>query len=187
MELLSKELRQRVFLTGFMGSGKSTIGPILANTLGFQFFDVDKLIELRAGKRVVEIFAQDGEPAFRAHERAALNEIFTHDHCVVSLGGGTVAHQENLRLIRQHGVLVYLALTPEEIFQRVQHRTDRPLLKGSDGQNLPPELMQQRVRELLAVRAPFYEQADVVIPADRLRVGATVDTIVKHLRPFVNA
>lgn len=187
MERNHREAARRIFLTGFMGSGKSTIGPILANTLGYEYFDVDKLIEQQAGKRVLEIFGEEGEQLFRKRERDALAIVCSRDRCVVSLGGGTIANEENLRLIREHGVLVYIALSAEEILLRVQHRTDRPLLKNADGKNLPPREMDRRVRELLSLRAPFYERADVVVPADRQRVGITVDEIVKRLRPFVHA
>ena len=169
-----------------MGSGKSTIGPILANTLGFEFFDIDRMIEREAGKRVVEIFSEEGEAPFRQRERRALDAVFALEHCVVSLGGGTIANQENLQLIRSRGLLVYLALSPEEILHRVQHRTDRPLLKGASGENLPRGEMEHRIRELLSLRAPFYEQADVVISADQQRVGLTVDQIVKRLRQLTH-
>jgi shikimate kinase len=175
-----------IYLAGFMGSGKSTIGPILANTLGFEFVDIDKFIEKKVQKRIVDIFATEGEQAFRAVEHLSLKEIAARDRCVVSLGGGTIANEENFQLIRESGIIVYLQLSPEEILQRVHHRTDRPLLTSADGTKLPKEEIQQRVQDLLQRREEFYSRADVVIQADRKRVGATVDEIARKLRGLVD-
>jgi shikimate kinase len=175
-----------IFLAGFMGSGKSTIGPILANTLGFEFVDVDKSVEKKAQKRVIDIFVSSGEQTFRVIERAALEEVAQKDHCVVSLGGGTIASEENFQLIRQSGIIVYLQLPPEEILQRVHHRTDRPLLTGESGEKLPKEAMERRIQELLARREEFYARADVVIRTDKKRVGTTVDEIVRKLKGLVD-
>ena len=186
---MNKEQQKKnlVYLAGFMGSGKSTIGPILANTLGFEFVDIDKLVEKKAEKRISDIFTTDGEQAFRALELASLKEVASRSHHVVSLGGGTIADEENFRLIRESGIIVYLKLSPEEILQRVHHRTDRPLLTGAGGVRLPVEEIEQRVMELLTRREQFYARADVVIPTDRKRVGATVDEIVRRLRGLIDA
>ncbi len=176
-----------IYLAGFMGSGKSTLGPILANTLGFEFVDIDKFIEQRAAKKIKEIFAAEGEQAFRSIERASLVDVSGRTRCVVSLGGGTIANEENFRLIRESGIIVYLQLSPEGITQRVHHRTDRPLLTAPDGNKLSAEEIQQRVGELLPKREQFYLRADVIIQADRKRVGATVDEIVRRLRGLIDA
>jgi len=176
-----------IYLAGFMGSGKSTIGPILANTLGFDFVDVDRSVERKAEKKVIDIFASGGEQAFRAIERAALEEVAQMDHCVVSLGGGTIASEENFQLIHQSGIIVYLQLPPDEILQRVHHRTDRPLLMDESGATLSKEAMEQRIQELLARREAFYARADLVIRTDKKRVGTTVDEIVRRLRGLVDA
>ncbi len=174
-----------IFLTGFMGSGKSTIGPILANTLGYEFADIDKLIERNAEKRIVEIFTTDGEERFREIERTVLEQVADHDHMVISLGGGTIANEENFSFIRKHGIIVYLQLSPEEIIQRVRHRSDRPMLKDEEGEMLPPGILEDRITELLSRREPFYARADVIIPADKKRVGITVDEIVRRIRPML--
>lgn len=182
-----QQKKSLVYLAGFMGSGKSTIGPILANTLGFEFVDIDKLVEKKAAKRIIDIFTTDGEQAFRSLEHASLREIATRSHSVVSLGGGTIADEENFRLIHGSGIIVYLKLSPEEILHRVHHRTDRPLLTGAGGERLPVEEIEKRVQDLLARREQFYARADVVIQTDRKRVGTTVDEIVRRLRGFVDA
>lgn len=177
--------RRLIFLTGFMGSGKSTIGPILANTLGYDFVDVDRLIEAKANARVVQIFERDGEQRFRDLEREVLHDVALRDHCVVSLGGGTIANEHNFTLIRNSGIIVYLRLEPDEIYQRVHHRPDRPLLWDGAGHLLSSDQLQERIRQLLADRERYYEQADVVVPSDRRRVGVTVDEIVRRLRGYV--
>ena len=175
-----------IYLAGFMGSGKSTIGPILANTLGFEFVDIDKIVEKKAAKRIIDIFAVDGEQVFRSFEHASLLEIAARAHSVVSLGGGTIADEENFRLIHRSGIIVYLKLSPEEILHRVHHRTDRPLLTGASGERLPVEEIEKRVQDLLTRREQFYARADVVIQTDRERVGTTVDEIVRRLRGLVD-
>ena len=175
-----------IFLTGFMGSGKSTIGPILANTLGFDYLDVDRHIEQKTKKQIAEIFSSEGEQAFRAMERRTLQELTELNHCVISLGGGTIANEENCQLVLQKGILVYLKLSPDEIIQRVQHRSDRPMLKDEHGRQLTPPELKNRVLELMSRREKFYARADVVITADNMRVGITVDEIMKNIHFMVD-
>jgi len=175
-----------IFLTGFMGSGKSTIGPILANTLGFDYLDVDRHIEQKTKKQIAEIFSSEGEHAFRAMERRTLQELTELNHCVISLGGGTIANEENCQLVLQKGILVYLKLSPDEIIQRVQHRSDRPMLKDEHGRQLTPPELKNRVLELMNRREKFYARADVVITADNMRVGTTVDEIMKNIHFMVD-
>jgi len=170
-----------IFLTGFMGSGKSTIGPILANTLGFEYLDVDRHIEEKTKKQIAEIFSSEGEHVFRELERRALLELTERNHCVISLGGGTIANEENCRLVMQKGILVYLKLSPDEIIQRVQYRTDRPMLKDEHGNQLAPAELRNRVLDLMDRREKFYARANVIITADNMRVGATVDEIMKNI------
>ncbi len=174
-----------IFLTGFMGSGKSTIGPILANALGWDFVDVDKSIERKTDKRIVDIFSGTGEQAFRKLEQEALREVLGRNECVVSLGGGTLTSEGNFEIIRRNGVIVYLRLSPEKLLQRVRNRSDRPLLKDEAGNALQGDELKKRVDALLEVREQYYSKADIIIPADTMKVGATVDAIVKKLRGFI--
>jgi shikimate kinase len=184
-ELVQKQKKSLIFLAGFMGSGKSTIGPILANSLGYTYVDIDRYIEEKAQKRIVDIFSSEGEQAFRTIEQNTLKEVTDLTHCVVALGGGTIANEENLQMVSQNGILIYLKLTPEEIIHRVQYKSDRPMLKDAHGNQLGPVELQQRINELLHKREPFYTRADVIILADRKRVGATVDEIMKEIRPLM--
>jgi shikimate kinase len=184
-EIFPKNKKGLVFLAGFMGSGKSTIGPILANSLGYKYVDMDRYIEEKAQKKIVDIFSSEGEQAFRTLERNTLIEVTELNHCVVALGGGTIANEENLHVVSQKGILIYLKLSPEEIIHRVQFRTDRPMLKDAQGNQLGPVELEKRIHELLSKREPFYMRADVVIFADKMRVGATVDEIMKEIRPLM--
>lgn len=175
----------RIFLVGFMGSGKSTLGPILANALGYSFYDIDTLIEEKAHKTIPEIFQSEGERAFRELERATLQEVTTYANAVIALGGGTIANAENLELAKNNGILVYLKISPEEALARVQHhRTDRPMLKDANGIPLSGTQLEQRITELLLQREKYYTQSDITIVANNQRVGVTVDEIVKKLRLF---
>jgi shikimate kinase len=182
MPELHSQKSSLLFLVGFMGSGKSTLGPILANTLGYDFYDIDKLIEEKAHKKIIDIFREGGERVFRTLERETLQETTSFHHSVVSLGGGTITNEANFQIARTHGVLLYLKLSPEEIVLRVQHRNDRPMLKDDYGNQLKGEALHRRVSELLAAREPFYMRSDMTIAADNMRIGITVDSIVKQLR-----
>lgn len=168
-----------------MGSGNSTIGPILANALGWDFIDIDKNIELKANQKIIDIFTSKGEQSFRALEREVLRDLATRNECVVSLGGGTLTTEENFEFIRQSGIIVYLQLSPDKILRRVKYRADRPMLKDVDGQPLEGEELQKRVDGLLQSRERYYSKADIIIPADTMKVGATVDTIVERLRALL--
>lgn len=175
-----------IFLAGFMGSGKSTIGPILANALGWDFVDIDKDIERRSDRKIVDIFSSMGEQSFRVLEQDALHDLVARNECVVSLGGGTLTSEENFEFIRQNGIIVYLQLSPEKILQRVKHRTDRPMLKDAQGNPLEGEELRKRIDGLLEVRERYYSKADIIIPADALKLGATVDTIVDKIRGLLH-
>src|SRR4051812_36243474 len=106
--LMTLPLARNIYFTGFMASGKSRIGSLTAASLGWKFFDIDKLIEEKTGKTVPRIFAEDGEPAFRRMEVEALREVGGQGPMVASLGGGTLLNPEAIELIRGNGVLVGL-------------------------------------------------------------------------------
>ena len=178
---MNLERSERIFLTGFMGSGKSTIGPILANTIGYDFLDIDHVIEERQGKSISDIFREAGEEHFRALERAVLAEVLGQRQVVVSLGGGTIADPGNFQRISASGIIVYLKTTPDQIFRRLHYKQDRPVLADIRGEKLSAEGLRARIQELLARREPFYAMADIVVSTDEQRVGMTVDRIVKQL------
>lgn len=177
--------KDRIYLAGFMGCGKSTIGPILANTLGYDFVDLDRQIEQAEGKSINEIFSEQGEEHFRDLERTVLMRACALPRTVVSLGGGTMTVPENLEVILATGLVVYLKITPEQLFHRLRHRSDRPLLRTPDGNQLTDEDLRARIRTLYEAREPLYARAHVVVPTDGKRLGLTVDHIVKRLAGLI--
>lgn len=180
---MSESLQRKtlIYLTGFMGSGKSTIGPILANTLGYEFIDIDKAIEQRLGKSVKEIFRSEGAEFFRTTERDVIEEISKRDHIVVSLGGGSLVDPANFHRVKTSGLLIYLESSPEHLLKRLQHKSDRPVLADSEGDRLEYGALRERVMNLYREREPIYAQADLRIHTDQKKVGLTVDEIVKRL------
>jgi shikimate kinase len=142
-------------LIGFMGTGKSSVGRVVAGQLHFHFVDTDELIESRVGRPISEVFAQQGEGAFREMERAAVAELARQRKMVISTGGGLIANPENLASLKQHALLICLWASPETIWERVRDQTHRPLLRVADPQS--------NIRRLFAEREPFYRQADVLL------------------------
>ncbi len=177
--------KQRIYLTGFMGCGKSTIGPILANTIGYDFVDVDRRIEQEAGKSINEIFTEKGEKHFRDLERTVLMKVCSLPRTVISLGGGTMTVAENLEVILATGLVVYLKITPEQLFHRLRHRSDRPLLRTIDGGRLGDEELRAKIQLLYEAREPLYAQAHLIVPTDSKKLGITVDHIVKQLTGLI--
>jgi shikimate kinase len=169
-----------IYLTGFMGSGKSTIGPILANTLGWDFVDLDKLIEQKAEKSIKKIFEDQGELWFRQLERNLLKEISGKENQIVSLGGGTIADDENLKILKATGKIVYLKVSNESLFERLRFKRDRPLFLKENGISLSDKEMKEKIENLMKQRYSYYEQADLIINAEHSGIGKTVDKIA-HL------
>ena|SRR5436309_2226467 len=174
-----------IYLTGFMGSGKSTIAPILANTLGYTFFDIDEEIEKATGKKVPDIFLCHGEEYFRQIERTLLQKASHEQHCVVSLGGGTIANETNLSVVKSSGILIYLKADLEHIYHRLKNKTNRPLLRRDDGQALTDEELRERISGILTAREPFYTQAHLIVETSGRKVGLTVDQIVRSIMPLI--
>ena len=171
----------RIYLVGFSGSGKSTIGPILGNTLGYAFVDLDQAIERASGSTVTELFRTEGEAAFRGREHQALARLALQPRLVVSFGGGALTHPPTLTLALESGVVVYLEASREEILNRLRKKTDRPLLLGADGVPMDGEALLARITDLYAARESTYRQADLIVPTDQESLGHTVDQIVRRL------
>lgn len=161
-----------VFLTGFMGTGKSTVGRALARRLGKPFVDADAEIERREQMPIARIFAEQGEPAFRAIEAGVVAELAGRD-AVVALGGGAIVAEANYGVLHARGPIVCLTASVAEILRRVGGDARRPLLAGDD--------REQRVRELLAARRAAYARADAEIDTTGLDVAAVVDRIMAFL------
>src|SRR5256885_101567 len=142
-------------LIGFIGTGKSSVGRLVADALHFTFLDTDRVIEARAGKLISQIFEQDGEAAFREWERRIVEELARRAKTVISAGGGLPANPDNLASLKTHALVVCLWASPEKILERVRSHAHRPLL------NEPEPLA--NIQRLLDARGPFYRQADVLV------------------------
>lgn len=146
---------ERIFLTGFMGAGKTTVGRSLATALCWSFVDLDHIIEQLAGISISSIFAERGEEVFRSLETAALKDVATHERVVISTGGGIVVNPLNRCLMRESGVIVHLSVHAEEAMKRLEGDTSRPLLSGDD--------RFARIAALLEERSEAYADADMIV------------------------
>ena len=165
-------IRRLVLLLGFMGCGKTTVGRLLAERLGWTFVDLDEELERRQGRTIAQIFAEHGEPYFRRVERELLEEILQRAEqapTVVALGGGTFAQPANFNLIRSHsGITLWLYCPLEELRRRCRGLAHRPLLRDAAS-----------FQQLYQQRLPFYQQADFRVDADRPDPQAVVEEILR--------
>lgn len=158
-----------LFLIGMMGSGKTTTGHALAQSLDYQFFDTDQLIEQLANQSIDEIFTHSGEATFRAFETQVLSELSSYRRLVISTGGGIVLEQMNWSYLR-HGLVVWLDVDAETLWDRLQNDDTRPLLKTSN----PGET----IKQTLKARTSLYEQADVRVKIPKNTTAEEVIEIV---------
>lgn len=165
---------QNIALIGFMGSGKSSVGRLVAAQLDFQFLDTDELIEQRTGRTITEIFQQEGESAFREQERQVLAELAGQTHTVISTGGGLAANPANLASLKTHAFVVCLWASPETIWERVAHQTHRPLLQDPDPLG--------KIHKLLSEREPFYRQADLLLNTEQRSIKELVQHVIHQFR-----
>jgi shikimate kinase len=158
-------MHTRIFLIGFMGSGKSTLGYQLARKLGFQHVDMDQLIEETAGMTVPGIFREHGETVFRKWEKDILLELCKREKVVISTGGGAPCHNNLIGIMNQYGTTIYIELSPEVLKHRLAHsKTERPLIKGKSDQELL-DFITGKLRE----REPFYRKATYTIDGNSLK------------------
>jgi shikimate kinase len=142
---------ENIVLVGFMGSGKSSVGRLIARTLGGRFVDTDRLVVDHAGREIAEIFAREGEGFFRQEETRALRSLLGGRRLVIATGGGIVTVEENVAMLRQLGFVVWLEASEEVIWDRVSRNRKRPLLHT--------ENPRQTIHALLEQRAPLYAAA----------------------------
>lgn len=162
-----------IYLIGMPGSGKTTIGKKLASVLALDFHDMDHMIEMFQGKTIPQIFAEEGEDYFREVEKKVLKDTDVFQNAVISTGGGVPCFFDNMEVLKKAGTTVYLKVSAEELFKRLEHMEGRPLLDGKKKDALLEELNAK-----LAHRAQFYEQADIVIEGDDIQV----DEVLKQLK-----
>ena len=167
--------QKNIILTGFMGSGKTSVGVRLSYRLRMPVEDTDKMIERREGCSVSDIFEREGEPAFREKETALLWELSDRKgKCIFSVGGGTPVLPQNRELLKKLGMVVYLRVKPETVYERLKEDNTRPLLQCEE----PLE----RIRELMTARREAYEScADLVLDADDLSVDEIIEKIAEEV------
>jgi shikimate kinase len=161
-----------IALTGFMGTGKTTVGKLLAAKLGWEFIDVDAVVEKDAGISISEIFARFGEPDFRDRETRTIRRLSVLDNKVFSCGGGAVLRAENLDAFEKNSVVVCLTAAPEVIYDRLKHTASRPLLKCADPL--------QTIKDLLSARESFYRRCSFSVNTDLSAPDAIVEEILKR-------
>jgi len=151
--------KKLVYIIGFMGSGKSTAGKKIASALGWTFIDLDRKIEERAGKTIPKIFEQEGESHFRSIETDVLKSTGVLSATVISTGGGTPCHGNNMDFMLETGLTIYLRMTPVQLTRRLLNSSgERPLLK-----NVPDEKLVSFIEEKLAFREKWYNRANLLI------------------------
>ncbi|MCR5757664.1 MAG: shikimate kinase [Selenomonas sp.] len=168
---------RNVILIGFMGTGKTSTGKMLAQRLGCAFIDMDVKIEEEAGMTIPEIFAEFGEEHFRKMEHELSLRLSTRRNAVISTGGGTVKNPANMEALRKSGVLVCLKADVETVLERTRNRGRRPVLDQADKGD-----RRQAVERLLAQRAELYQQADFSVDTSELSPLQVVEIITKTLK-----
>lgn len=162
---------KNLYLIGFMAVGKSHLGRLVADALGFRFIDTDQIIEEKAGRTISEIFDSEGESQFRAMEKALIATGLPEYACVVSCGGGLPVAEGMMELLKSKGVVVALFASVNSILERTARTDNRPLLQVSN-----PE---EKIRDLLNVRTPIYLDSDVSISTDERSTSEIVNSIIR--------
>lgn len=173
-------LNKTVALVGMMGCGKTAVGTALARTLGVPFLDSDAEIEKAANMSVAEIFARDGEAFFRDKESQVLARLLETRRGILSTGGGAYLAPENRRMIADKGVAVWLRADHDLLWQRVRHKSTRPLLRTADPR--------ATLEEIARAREPLYAEAELIVDADpRFSIQQMADRVIETLatRPDV--
>jgi len=169
-------MKTNVALIGFMGTGKTVVGKVLAEKLNKEFVELDSLIEQKARKSIPDIFQQDGEIAFRELEIEVTKEVSDRKNLVIACGGGIVLNKINIDRLREEAIIVYLIASPELILKRVLNEEgQRPLL------NTPNKASE--IQQLLKFRKPFYDRAaDIKIDTSRLDIDSVAEQILGKLK-----
>ena len=168
---------KRIFLIGYMGAGKTTVGKVLSRQLELSFIDLDHYIEGRYHKTVGQLFAEKGEDAFRDIERRMLREVAAFEDVLVSTGGGAPCFFDNMELMNGAGVTVYFKLAPEKLAARLEHgKAKRPLLRGKSQQELV-----EYIRENLERREPFYSRARLIVACDSM----SDEYVARHVEMYM--
>lgn len=157
-----------------MGTGKTSVGRLVAEMLHYDFLDTDEIIQNATGRTITDIFQRDGEPAFRLLEQKTVQELSNRTRTVISTGGGLPTNPKNLETLKTFSLVICLWASPDKIWERVHSQTHRPLLQDPDPR--------KKIRDLLATREPFYRQADVLVNTDIRSVREVAAQIVHQYK-----
>ena len=172
----------RIFLTGYMGAGKTTLGKAFAHKMNIPFIDLDWYIEERFHKTVGELFTERGEAGFRELERNMLHEVAEFENVIISCGGGTPCFFDNMEYMNRQAQTVYLKASPDVLFQHLKMgKVERPLLKDKT-----EDEMKQYIRDSLAIREPFYSRAQYTLDVSLLENYDKIKDSVRLLRELLN-
>ncbi len=163
-------MAKNIVLTGLMGSGKTTIGKLLAEKLNMNFIDTDELIIKKAKKPIKQIFAEDGEEFFRDMESEIIQEVSLQTNSVISTGGGAVLRDQNIENLKQNGILFHLYAPAEELFKRIKDDTERPLIKTPN----PAETLEK----IQIAREYYYNKADYKIITSKKTPEEIIEEII---------
>lgn len=166
---------RNIYLVGFMGTGKTAVGTLLARKKECQFLDLDALIELREKRAICDIFSQSGEAYFRRIESKALGDVAKETNFVIACGGGIVLNLQNVKLMKKTGTVICLSATPEVILKRTAGYAHRPLLNVKDPK--------KQIAHLMKLRAPYYAQAEFVIDTSKL----PIEKVAKIIEKFISS
>ncbi len=166
-------MKKNIVLIGFMGTGKSVVAKQLEAMTSRRLVSTDELIEQKEGKPISEIFEDLGEDYFRRIEKGVVQEISQRESLIIDCGGGTVLDKENVANLKKNGIIFCLTALPDVIYQRVKDKTHRPLLNVEDPK--------AKIKELLAVREPYYAQADYTIDTSHGIVEIVAQEILNFL------
>ncbi|MFZ3132166.1 MAG: shikimate kinase [Desulfosporosinus sp.] len=162
---------QKIVLIGFMGTGKSSVGKRLAQSLAWDFVDTDWVIEEVTNLNVPEIFRRHGETRFRSEERIVVARLSRQERIVIATGGGTVLNPLNWKVLARNGIVIGLYASMEAILSRIGHKNDRPLLKGS----------REAIEKLWSERQECYAQADFTVDTSQKNIDEVVNEILAQL------
>lgn len=167
---MSSKFSKNIILTGFMGTGKSSTGKVLASKMGWEFIDTDQRIVEKAGLSIPEIFDKFGETYFRELEKKVIKEVTSRSHLVIATGGGAIIDIENYEVMRANGIIICLTAEEDEIVKRVDD--SRPLLKGNRS---------ERIRALMRERDTYYRRADFTVDTTGKSPYAVAEEIIDLL------
>ena len=172
-QLIKKKFSKNIYLIGFMGAGKTSVGKILAEKLRLEFYDLDELIEAECGKTISRIFSEHGEVFFRELETERLKSVSKNSGQIVATGGGIVLRESNWKIMKEGGITIYLKASADVLWNRIKDDTSRPLLQV--------EKPFEKARELLSMRIPLYEKADIIVDSEDKSPENVADDIIGQL------